>query len=64
VKVRDGWIYVPPKIIQELNLPGREYYEITIEKLITPDGAKVEIYPNEMVEKEAKIPIKQLPMKK
>jgi len=59
VKVRDGWIYVPPKIIQELNLPGREYYEITIEKLITPDGAKVEIYPNEIVEKEAKIPMKK-----
>ncbi|MGP3667009.1 MAG: hypothetical protein ACKD6N_07285 [Candidatus Bathyarchaeota archaeon] len=59
VKVRDGWIHVPPNIIQELNLPGREYYEIIVEKLVSPSGVEVEIYPGTMVEKEIKIPIKK-----
>ncbi len=59
VKDRDGRFYVPPKIIQELNLTGREYFEIILKKLIRPNNEEVEIYPNETVEKEIKITPKE-----
>jgi hypothetical protein len=51
VAERDGRFYVPPKLIQELNLIGTEYYEFTLQKLVKPDGKEVEIYPNELIEK-------------
>ncbi len=59
VKKRDGRFYIPPQLIQELNLTGREYYEILLLKLIKPDGSEVEIYPNEMVEKEIAVKPKE-----
>jgi hypothetical protein len=52
VRKRDGRFYIPPKLIQELNLTGREYYEILLLKLIKPNGSGNEIYPNEMIERE------------
>ncbi len=55
VKVRDGRFYVDPKLIQEQNLVGTEYYEIILKKLIKPNGEEVEIYPGEMVEKEIRV---------
>lgn len=59
VKDRDGRFYVSPKLIQKLNLTGREYYEIVLRKLIKPNGKEVEIYPNEMVEKEIRVAPKE-----
>ena len=52
VAKRDGRFYLPPNLIQELNLIGTEYYEVILEKVIKPDGTEVEIYPNELVERE------------
>ncbi|RLG92839.1 MAG: hypothetical protein DRO36_00340 [Candidatus Hecatellales archaeon] len=59
VRDRDGRFYVPPKLIQELNLTGREYYEIILRKLIKPNNEEVEIYPGEMIEKEVRVTPKE-----
>jgi hypothetical protein len=52
ISKRDGRFYVPPELIKELNLIGVEYYEFLLQKLHRKDGSEVEIYPNEIVEKE------------
>ena len=49
VAKRDGRFYVPPKLIEELNLIGVERYVFTIRKVRRKDGSLVELYPGETV---------------
>jgi hypothetical protein len=44
---RDGRFYLPPELVQRLNLFGGEHYEIILHEIIRPDGKRVEIYPGE-----------------
>lgn len=60
IRQRDNRFYVPPELIQELNLIGVEYYEFILHKIKKRDGGEVEIYPNEMVEKEV-VRVKEIP---
>ena len=47
VAKRDGRFYVPPKLIEELNLIGAEYYAFTLRKVRRKDGSEEELYPGE-----------------
>ena len=47
VAKRDGRFYVPPKLIEELNLIGVEYYAFTLRKVRRRDGSEEELYPGE-----------------
>ena len=50
VAKRDGRFYVPPKLIEELNLIGAEYYAFTLRKVRRKDGSEEELYPGETLE--------------
>jgi hypothetical protein len=60
IRQRDNRFYVPPELIKELNLIGVEYYEFILKKIKKSDGREVEIYPNELVEKDV-IRVKEIP---
>jgi len=60
VKQRDNRFYVQPELIRELNLIGVEYYEFILKKVKKSDGKEIEIYPNELVEKDV-IRVKEPP---
>jgi|YelNatPaOPRAMG01_1025707.scaffolds.fasta_scaffold63320_2 hypothetical protein len=60
VRQRDNRFYVQPELIKELNLIGVEYYEFVLKKVKKSDGGEVEIYPNELVEREV-IRVKETP---
>ena len=55
VAKRDGRFYVPPKLIEELNLIGVEYYAFTLRKVCRPDGSEVELYPGETLREVSKM---------
>jgi len=61
IKQRDNRFYVQPELIKELNLVGVEYYEFVLKKIKKSDGREVELYPNELVEKEV-IRVKESPL--
>ncbi len=60
IKQRDNRFYVPPELIKELNLIGVEYYEFILHRIKKSGGGEVEIYPNEIMEKEV-IRVKEVP---
>jgi len=60
IRQRDNRFYVQPKLIEELNLVGVEYYEFILHKVKKSDGKEIEIYPKEIVEKEI-IRVKEIP---
>jgi hypothetical protein len=55
VAKRDGRFYVPPKLIEELNLIGVEYYTFNLRKVRRKDGSEEELYPGETLGEASKI---------